>query len=784
MTDTKQMYRIPVTLNKEIDQYGTLIEEYLAGKIEPVKFKAIRVPMGIYEQRKDNTYMVRIRCAAGYISPGQLKKVARIGMEHNASHVHITTRQELQIHNVSLDKTLLVLQDLYKAGLASRGGGGNTVRNVMASVDAGVSKDELFDVTPYAVALTNKLIAEPDSWTLPRKYKISFSGSDQDNAYAAFNDLGFIARIQKGMRGFKVFIGGSFGDKAMKGHVLFDFVPAEEIFIIADAVKKLFSRYGNRRNRHKARLRFIFYKLGKDKVFELFFKIYEEIKRAQNLLYEIENPEFISPIYKLKPEVIRSDDFNAWKKRYVEDQKQDNLKSIVIPFEHGDIDCERLFKIGDFFSQFGDDVIRFSMRQNIRARNIPEQYLGNVYNFLNEINVLIHDPFLLNSLVSCTGADTCRLGICMSKGLVSSIRKELEKVHFQLDNLNNLNINISGCPNSCGQHKAADLGFYGKVGRNSRMYPAYKIVAGAVTGGENSRLAETVDEISARDIPRFTVELLEIYNACKDKYESFAEYMKDRGKLDIKKLCDKVRNVPDWDEDKNYYFDWTSDQVFSLVGRGIGECSAGIYDMIDVDMNAIKSYKEEIKKLKDIPVVNKLLYNIIFSASRMLLVTRGVEPKNTYEVFDSFIKKFIDAKLIGNEYRGLVEAARNNTNFNFLDVKDKIFEMAGAVIELYNNMDDSLQFAIPEDTESKDVSKAGPVYFPALKKDYRGVLCPMNFVKTKMDLASIKSGEILEILLDDGEPIENVPGSVKSEGHRILEQNKIDDYWSVKIEKK
>lgn len=778
------MYKLPETLKGEIDQYGTLIDEYQAGKIEHVKFRSVRVPMGIYEQRKDETYMVRIRCTAGYISPMQLKQVALIARKYNASIVHITTRQELQIQNVELDKTLLILYDLYNAGLASRGGGGNTVRNIMASLDAGIASDEVFDVTPYAVALTNKLIAEPDSWTLPRKFKISFSGSDKDNAYAAFNDLGFIARINKGKRGFKVYIGGSLGAKAMVGHVLFDFAPVDDIYYITDAVKQLFSRYGNRRNKHKARLRFIFYKLGKEKVFELFYTIFKEIKQTKELPFEIEKQEFAKVAQKLKPELFSSQEFETWKKRYVIRQRQDNLFSVIIPFEHGNIDCNQLLEIAEFIEQFGDDVIRFSMRQNIHLRNIPSQYLGNVYNFLNKLDIGIHEPFLLNSLVSCTGSDTCRLGICMAKGALSSIRKELGKNHLPLDNLNNLNINISGCPNSCGQHKAADLGFYGKVGRNDRMYPAYVIVAGAIVGDDESKLAEPVDEINARDLPEFTSDILKIYSTQMHKYTSFAEYLDVRGRNDISELCDKFRSVPDWVDDKNYYFDWGDDQIFSLVGKGIGECSAGIFDMIDVDMNTIRKYQDEIKHTKDISIINELLYGIVFSASRMLLVTRGVEPRNTNEVYNGFIEQFIKVNLISNEYLKIIEIAKDKKLYNFIDEKDTIYDLAKDVIELYDGMDDSLQFDIPNDVKQKDINKIKPIYEPVLKKDYRGVVCPMNFVKTKIDLATLKSGDILEVLLDDGEPIDNVPGSVKMEGHKIIKQNKIDNYWSVIIEKR
>ena len=261
------MYTLPATLSDDIKYFGSSVDEFLDGKLEPVKFKAIRVPMGIYEQRKDGTFMVRIRCAAGFITPSQLKKVAEIAHRHKSDLLHITTRQEIQVQNVDLPEAILILQNLKEIGLSSKGGGGNTVRNVMGSIDSGIAPDEVFDVTPYAFNLTSKLIAEPDSFSLPRKLKIAFSNSEKDTSYAAFNDLGFIARVKNEKRGFKVYLGGSLASKPMVGYQLFDFVPEEEIFYIADAVKKLFSRYGNRKNKHKARLRYIFTNLGKTKYF-------------------------------------------------------------------------------------------------------------------------------------------------------------------------------------------------------------------------------------------------------------------------------------------------------------------------------------------------------------------------------------------------------------------------------------------------------------------------------------------------------------------------------------
>ncbi len=868
------MYTIPPQLKQEINEYKRLIDDYRSGRVEPVKFKSIRVPMGIYEQRENDTYMVRIRCTGGFITPFQLRQTARIAREHNAGYIHITTRQELQLQDVALENTGKILEQLHENGLSSRGGGGNTVRNIMASVDSGISADEPFDVLPYAVALTDKLTAEPDSWLLPRKFKISFSSSDRDNAYAAFNDLGFIAKIKDGERGFKVYLGGSLGVKPMTGHVLFEFLPAYYLFYVAEAAKKLFSRYGNRRNRHRARLRFVFYKYGKEKVIEYFHAIYSQVKTAsgQDLLLRdpVPGPAPAKPV----PVLGEGPDYELWKTRYVKQQRDPALYSILIPVSKGNLDADRCEALAMLLENFGEDTIRFTMRQNIRLRNIPAPYLGNIHMFLKETGFATQKANILNSMVACNGADTCRLGICQSKSAMEKILAGLENSGLDLDGLKDLNINISGCPNSCGQQSAADLGFYGKVGRTDRIYPAYAIVAGARSGDGISRLARHVDEISARDLPRFLKEFLEIYLSRKSKYDTFSGYIDSEGENDIRRICDKFRDIPGFDEDKNYYYDWGADNIFSLSGRGDGQCSAGLFDMIDFDLQNIKRYIDEFNTIdhslpagkareeinvansyagsgfafygrkffqnagsvnpmqangdigrwsnndhtsgknrdsgesesndnlnspegshdrslanengkngyrqKELPGSreNELLYQIIFSASRMLLITRGFEPKATREVFDGFSDKFIGAGLADEKFRRVVTMARDDKAADFTKFRDSIFELAGVVIQLYENMDDSLQFNIPEKENNENSHSR-----PAMKKDYRSVACPMNFVKTKIDLAAMKKGELLEILIDDGEPVENVPGSVRSEGHRIISQTKTDNYWSVLIEK-
>jgi len=785
------MYKLPDSLTSDIAYFGTLIDDFHAGKIEPVKFKGTRVPMGIYEQRKDGTYMVRVRCTGGYVSPVQLKQIAWTAQSHNSTLLHITSRQEIQIHNISIDQVKTILPELQQVELSSKGGGGNTVRNFLVDINSGISTDEVFDVLPYAVDLTTWLIAEADSFTLPRKLKIAFSISEANADFALINDLGFIAKIKDGKRGFKVYLGGSVASNPTLGWELFDFAQEEELINIALAAKKFFNNHGNRKNKHKARIRYIFYKEGAEKTRELFFQYYHEIKADGNIVYTPGKLNFAYKTPAFEAVKLYSDEFEAWKKRYVTTQKQAGLYSTIIPFVNGNTDSETLLKIAEFAEAFGNDVFRFTARQQLQLRNIPEKYLSNVYLLLKDLNIGVELPRIINNIVSCTGADTCRLGICYSKGASLALRKKLTKSNLALDEATDLQINISGCPNSCAQQIWTDIGFSGRVGRNERMYAAYNVYVGA-TKGENAQLGELSGTVSAKDLPQFTEDILGAYIRVKNDYASFRSYLDAAGKANIKELIEKYKDVPGFDEDKNYYYDWGSEELFSVANKGPAECSAGLFDMIDVDLNYMNQAIKELEIEKDAGKIKQTLQDLIFSSSRMLLVTKGAEPKTTAEAFDLFIEKFIKEGLVSDSFKDLVKTAGAYPGTDFTDRKAEVIELANTVIKLYEGMDDSLQFktlgTVTQKQEEK-VTKAEAISVATENKqdvrikDFRGVACPMNFVKTKIELSSLKSGDLLEVWLDDGQPIQNVPGSVRNEGHEVVSATQVEDYWKVLIKK-
>lgn len=774
-------YKLPSNLPQEIDELEALIEKFRKGELEAAALKARRVPFGCYEQRQDGTYMVRVRATGGAATPAQLLRLAELAEEFGSAYVHITTRQEFQIHDVALENVVAVMRALLPVGLSSRGGGGNTVRNIVLSPDAGVGKDEVFDPSPWAFALTTRLIAESDSWNLPRKLKIAFSNSPADTAFAQFTDLGFIASLRDGVEGFKVYVAGGFGAKSSVGHLLHEFIPANQIYIVAEAVKLFFDQYGNRKNRNAARLRFLWEQLGEERFLELYREQFAKVAARAEASLEpvplaVETPQIV-----LAPAAAEADAFAAWRKRYVRAQRQPGLDSIVIPARLGNISSDHLKQLASFAASFGEHTVRASFGQNLRLRNIPEEYLGNVYRAVEEIASLADAPLLLANSVACTGADTCKLGICLPKGALSAVERALRKSSADLDAIDDFRLNLSGCPNSCGQHVVADLGFYGQARRNGqKMFPAYAIVAGARTRVGEAQLAQPIDWVAARDLPAFSAELLALWVQKKSKFASFADYIGGEGKADVQQLAARYHDVPDFADDKNYYYDWSASDLFTIVGRGVGECSAGLFDLIGVDLKAIEVQKKRLLSSLSPSEAEDALYRIALSAARMLLVTRGIEAPTDEAVFQSFLQHFIGAALVGEEHRAVVELAKARKLVELAAAKDSVLALAEEVRQLYESMDNSLRFP----AEKVAAPQASPAAAELPLRDYRGVACPMNFVKVKLDLARMKAGERVKVLLDDGQPIENVPRSVAAEGHQILEQAQEGSYWHIVIEKR
>lgn len=784
------MYKLPSSLTADIDYTADLIKQYKEGKISGAQLKSNRVPMGIYEQRADGHFMLRIRCTGGLIKPEQLRRVAEVGKGIGCSHIHITTRQEVQIHDVAIDDAIPSLRKLQEVGLGTQGGGGNTIRNMLVNERTGISTDEVFDVTPWAQALTTRLIAEKDSFTMPRKLKIAFDINEETANFALVNDFGLIAKKQDGVEGFECYLGGSVASDPHLGWKVFDFLPATEIFRAVKAAKNFFNENGNRKNRHKARIRYIFYKLGDEETIALYHKYYEALKGDDSLLLEPDTEVLaIKAPADIDTPDVDSFAFGLWKLRYAKAQPN-GLWSFVVPVLHGNAPADTFIKIADITTRYGEDVIRFTPRQDIQVRNVPESHLASLYAQFKALGFDMDRPVLISNIASCTGADTCRLGICLPKGAVEAIKEELLSRGLDLDKASDVNINLNGCTNMCAQSVWSGLGFSGRIGREGdHAYPAYTVWA-QVNG--KRELGVNLGWLPARNVPAFVADYVAAYINSREKYSGHDAFLQAEGEETIKALIAKHKYAAPFAKDKNYYFDWGAEEVFSLSSHGKAECSAGLFDIIELDEQIINN---QFKKLSTPQAdIREALKEMAFSACRMLLVTRGVEPRDAAEVYDQFVELFIKAGIVPSSFSAIVAKAKAGDDLT--PVRGDIEALAHLMIDLYKGMDDSLQFKLPAgaaaEPEAKPAETKAPEAAaqtdksdaPDVKKDFRGVACPMNFVKTKIALSPMRSGQTLEILLDDGAPIQNVPGSVRNEGHEVLSTTMVDGYWKVLIRKK
>ena len=733
MTDTKEpILQIPQSVRQDTLNYRSRVEKFLTGDTSPVNFRAYRVPMGIYEQRTSGSYMVRIRIAAGLVLPLQLQRIAQLSKTYGNGILHITTRQDIQIHEVAIENTPDVLESLLEVGLSSRGGGGNTVRNVSACPKAGVCPNEKFDVAPYAIAMTEYLLQDASSFNLPRKYKIAFSGCTDDCALASVADLGFFAHIKDGIKGFAAYAAGGLGSNPAVAVKIEAFLEAGEIFDVAQAVKKLFDKYGDRSDKHKARLRYVLSRFGADE----FIKLYRKEKDA------------------LKSDALAAPQIRDIASKYPFAEKS---TSVRLWLKNGDISADDLSKVAQIAARYGQGLVRTTQLQDLLITGVTADDIAAVNSELKTLSANVFPDGA--KVVTCTGAATCKLGLCLSRGLADAISDKFRNV-----TVHDTVIRISGCPNSCGHHSVADIGFQGKAKRvNGKLMPFYDVFTGAKIAESDTHLAEKIAAVPAEQIPDLLAKA--VNNAAFDKEllkRVIAEYNKAG-----------EESLPD-----DYYYDWGSNEPFSLAGRGPGECGTGVMDIIKLDIDQAKD------AIRSTPAASENIYKAILASARALLVTFGLEPKKDREIFAAFKQHLIEPGWVKPQSQQLLDDALDwkiADKQSLEDLYDDVKALVNRISELFLSLDANLKFKIEPIAHKTD---AAPSVTENHIIDLRGVMCPLNFVKAKLALEKIKVGDILDVLLDEGEPVRNVPASFAEQGQEVLDIKNIGSHYGVKVRRK
>jgi len=773
------MFKLPDKILEGIKGYKESLDDFLGGSINYSRFTASRVPWGIYSHRGGKVFMSRIRIPAGLITPRQLKAIAYVARTYGNGISHITTRQDIQVHGVNIEDTIKAIEYLKDYNLSPRGGGGNTVRNITACPLSGICKDEVFDVRSSALGLTEYLLSLEDSYNLPRKFKIGFSGCNKDCGGCLVNDVGLLAEAHGAKKGFKVFTGGGMGAESRLGRLLEDFIPEEELGYCVSAIKNVFYKNGDRRNKHHNRLRFLIEDTGYDK----FKRLYEdELKALKGSEYinlrkiDFECREFSEEGF---PEA-KEEEFREFLRYNVRPQKQEGQVTVELRIPRGDILPEQLEALSELSQEFSGIEFRTSQNQNIFLCHIKKSQAYQLFlKIKNALDNFLYPSTLLD-IVCCKGALTCNLGLCNSPGLTEEVEKIFKGNFIGTPAFEKLDLKINGCPNSCGRHPIGLIGLHGMVRRVSgRPVPFYKLLLGGRIALLNTRLAkDTGILIPAKSVPLFLKDFVARINKDIGENTDIYKYINERALDYAKEIAAKYSYVPGYQENRDFYIDWGKAEDFSLDGLGPGECGAGVLDMMDADLTdsgiALDKAKENGYSVQD-------MKQALFLGARALLVVKGSDPRNEQQACLDFTEKFAKEGIAPDKFLDLAQflaslkddLAPKEKEEKFLYVKDFL----EAVKSLYKNMDSSFNFPKHKVPETKGPQEEISIL------DLKGVRCPLNYVQAKLYLENIRIGQVIELCLDEGEPIQNVPVSLKNDGQEILDIKKLDGFYKVKVKK-
>ena len=568
-------------VEKDILELEKKIYLFKEGKIDGERFRSLRLARGIYGQRQEGVQMIRIKLPYGKVTGDQLLRIADVSDEFSTGRLHITTRQDIQIHYVSLDRTPELWAQLEKDDVTMREACGNTVRNITASETAGIDPNEPFDVSPYANATFQFFLRNPICQEMGRKFKISFSATDDDTALSFMHDLGFIAKIKDGERGFQVMLGGGLGSQPRQADLLYEFMPEDQLIPTVEGVLRIFDRLGERAKRLKARMKYLIKDMGKDEFMEL---VNEERNALSYKTYPIDVkayesavglPKTSAPITTIKNEKA----YQRWKKTNVFPQKQKGLFAIGIKNKLGDFSTEKARILANLIKKYAANELRLSLRQNILLRHIPESSLTFFYNELEKIGFVDLGYNTTVDITACPGTDTCNLGIASSTGMADILEKTLLEEYPEYINNTEITIKISGCMNACGQHNMANIGFQGMSIRTPEklVAPAVQILlGGGVLGNGQGRFADKVIKMPSKRGPQALRHILDDF-AQNAEGKDFLSYYDAQGQkyfYDILKPLSETDNLEASD-----FIDWgNSDKYVQEVG--IGECAGVVIDMV------------------------------------------------------------------------------------------------------------------------------------------------------------------------------------------------------------
>jgi sulfite reductase (ferredoxin) len=633
-------------VEKDIIDLEQKIRAFREGKIHDEKFRSLRLVRGVYGQRQPGVQMVRIKLPFGKVTFKQLLRIADISDTYASHNLHLTTRQDIQVHYVSLDRTPQLWAELEQDDITLREACGNTVRNVTSSPAAGIDPNEPFDVSPYAQAVFQYFLRNPICQDMGRKFKIAFSSSEEDTAFAYIHDLGFIPKLKEnGDRGFKVCLGGGLGAQPLLANIVEEFLPEDQLIPYIEAIIRVFDRYGERNNRNKARLKFLIQKIGLEEVLRLAQEERIALKAKtypidRNLVLQPEPPALID-----YPEVTIDNPFRyeQWLATNVFEQKQAGFYGVYVKVPVGDIPSDTARKLVDIIKSYVADEIRITQTQGLLLKFVRKEALPALYAGLLAIDLAAPGFDSPADVTTCPGTDTCNLGISnsmtLSRVLEDVIYNEYEDFIYNRE----IKIKISGCMNSCGQHGLAHIGFHGSsLKAGARVLPSVQVLLGGGTVGNGvGRASDKVIKVPAKRATHVLRAVLDDYKT-NSAEESFHTYYDRQGKDYFYQLLKPMADLTNLTEDE--FVDWGHKETFKTA-IGVGECASVIIDLVATLLfEAEEKYGWATEAFADKRWADAIYhsYNTLISAAKALLLDKNINSSTQAGIIKEFDTHFVE----------------------------------------------------------------------------------------------------------------------------------------------
>jgi sulfite reductase (ferredoxin) len=688
--------QLPADLAQEIDIYETQLELRKLGKIDEKMFAETRLRRGAYGQRYDNAQrhdgirtqhlafpnpsltkgpdtawdapgMQRIKIPFGGLSSKQLELLADVAEEYADGILHVTTRQDFQLHFVHIEDTPSLMRRLASVGITTREACGNAVRNITACPVAGVCCTEAFDVTPYAKALAAFLLGHPDTQDFGRKFKPAFSGCGGEACgLVNMHDFGALAikRVVNGVeqRGFKIYVGGGLGTVPYQAKVFTEFLPEEELLPLVQAISRVFARLGEKTNRARARIKFLVVKLGIDEFRRL---VLEERKV---LPVDPRWTEYLPAAHRFTETpgnaaaalngATRPPGFDAWYKTNVQRQRQPGYAVATVMLPVGDITARQTRQLADLARKFSGENIRTTVEQNIVLRWVSEADLPALYTELKKIGLAEFGAGTILDVVACPGTDTCKLGIASSRGLAREIRQRMAARFVTLDQaVQGLRIKMSGCFNSCGQHHIADIGFYGNSRTiSNRKVPHFQVLLGGQWKNNGGSYGLSIGSVPSKRVPEVVDRITQRFVKDRQGAESFQAFINRIGKQECRNMIEDLMVVPAYDDDPSFYSDWGDPREFTMGDMGMGECAGEIVSRLAFDLQAAERmcFEAQLKlEAGDFAKADDLAYHSMLQAAQGLVKEEWYDvPNDPNVIVKEFRTRLFEPKLFWDRFAG------------------------------------------------------------------------------------------------------------------------------------